>query len=509
MARDAEVIRTRLRDDFEFYARNALFIRSKSGSVNAFELNKAQRHVHYCIENQRQETGKVRAIVLKGRQQGISTYTEGRFYWRTSHRKGVRAFILTHEADSTAALFEMVERYHENCPNFIRPRMGASNAKELIFDQLDSGYKVGTAGNKAVGRGTTIQYFHGSEVAFWPNAAEHAKGIMQAIPDQPETEVILESTANGIGNYFHQQWLKAERGESDFQAIFVPWFWQDEYRREVPPGFSRTLEEEALVDVYALDDEQLMFRRTKVAELSADGIDGTVAFKQEYPMTAQEAFVTSGGDSLISPESISRARVTKALGLGPLIIGVDPARFGDDKTAIIRRRGRAAYGLETYEKRSTMEIAGIVHTLIQEEGPAQVAVDVGGLGAGVVDRLHELGHTEVVVPINFGSSAIDSNRYVNRRAEMWFTMAQWFNGTLPVMIPDSDELHTDLTGPTYKYDSVSRRKLESKEEIRKRIGRSPDSGDCLALTFAEPVKVKDESYYTTHEARPADPVVGY
>ena len=92
----------------------------------------------------------MRAIILKGRQQGVSTYVEGRFYWQTTHRKGVRAFILTHEADSTSALFEMVERYHESAPRFVKPSTGASNQKELSFDELDSGYKVGTAGNKSV-----------------------------------------------------------------------------------------------------------------------------------------------------------------------------------------------------------------------------------------------------------------------------------------------------------------------------------------------------------------------
>lgn len=500
-------IRQRLKDDFEHYAPRCLKIRTKAGKVEPFQLNKAQRYIHACLEQQRRETGKVRAILLKGRQQGASTYTEGRFYWKVSHRKGVRAFILTHEAESTAALFELAERYHENCPLLVKPSTGASNAKELIFDGLDSGYKVGTAGNKSVGRGTTLQYFHGSEVAFWPHAAEHAKGVLQAIPDEPDTEVILESTANGIGNYFHQQWQKAEAGESEFQAIFVPWFWQDEYRKPVPEGFTRTPDEAELVDTYGLDDAQLMFRRFKIAELSADGIDGSSAFKQEYPMCATEAFQVSGGDVLIKPEPVMRARKAKCLGTGPLIIGVDPARFGDDKTAIIRRRNRAAYQLDTYAKRSTMEVAGIVHSIIKKEKPAQVAIDVGGLGAGVYDRLVELGHGKVVVPVNFGSAALDPERFINRRAEMWWTLRDWLAGDLPVMIPDADELHADLCSPQYQYDSNQRRKLESKEQIRKRGLRSPDAADALALTFAEPVRIDDDA--PVAETIVADATTGY
>lgn len=505
---DELAIRQRLKDDFTHYAPKVLKIRKKSGDVSAFTLNKAQMYIHNCLEQQKKNTGKVRAIILKGRQQGASTLIGGRYYWQVTHRKGVRAFILTHEAESTSALFEMTERYHEHANPLVKPSTGASNAKELVFDKLDSGYKLGTAGNKSVGRGTTVQYFHGSEVAFWPNASEHAKGILQAVPDEAGTEVILESTANGIGNYFHQQWQKAESGESEYQAIFVPWFWQDEYRKPVKDDFTLSDEEESLKQLYHLDNEQLQFRRSKIAELSADGIDGESAFKQEYPMNANEAFQVSGGDTLISPIDVMRARKTKQIASGDLIIGVDPARFGDDRTAIIRRRGRNAYKLQSYAKKSTMEVAGIVHQLILAEKPAQVAVDVVGLGAGVYDRLVELGHQDILVAVNAASTALDPERFINKRAEMWWNMRDWLAGDLPVSIPDSDEMHADLCAPFYKYNSQSRRQLESKDDIKKRGLRSPDTADALSLTFAEPVKKKKpKKHIDTHSI--ADKTVGY
>lgn len=507
MAHELEITRLRLRDDFPFYARNCLSVRSKSGDIKPFELNKAQQFVHGCLEAQKENTGKVRAIILKGRQQGVSTYVQGRYYWKTTHRSGVKAYILTHEADSTAELFGMVERYHQLAPNFVKPATGSSNAKELTFNKLDSGYKVGTAGNKAVGRGTTVQYFHGSEVAYWPNAAEHAKGILQTVPDEDDTEIILESTANGVGSYFYQQWQQAEAGDSPFQAIFVPWFWQPEYRKSGLVIQSRTSEEEKLVELFGLDDEQLSFRRSKIAELTADGGDGAFAFKQEYPMTAQEAFQVSGGDSLIRPETVLQARRTKVLAIGPLIVGVDPARFGDDRTAIIRRKGRSAYDLTTYEKTSTMEVAGMVNAIIRNERPEQVAIDVGGLGAGVVDRLLELGHGDVVVPINFGSASLDPEKFINRRAEMWWNLRDWLAGDTPVMIPDRDDLHSDLCAPFYKYDSKARRKLESKDDMKKRGMRSTDCADALALTFAEPLKVKRDEVIMRSSV--VDKVAGY
>jgi hypothetical protein len=153
-----------------------------------------------------------------------------RFYHRTIHARGLRTYILSHEEQATQNLFEIVERFHHNLAEAQKPSTGAANAKELWFDTLDSGYKVGTAGTKGVGRSSTIQLFHGSEVAFWPFAETHAAGVLQAIPDQSGTEIILESTANGLGNFFHQTWRDAEAGRNGYIAIFVPWYWQEEYR---------------------------------------------------------------------------------------------------------------------------------------------------------------------------------------------------------------------------------------------------------------------------------------
>src|SRR6266567_3764329 len=152
----------------------------------------------------------------------------------------------------------MVERYHDNCSEALRPSTGAANAKELYFDQLDSGYKVGTAGTKGVGRSSTVQLFHGSEVAFWPFADTHAAGILQAIPDQQGTECILESTANGIGNYYHQTWRDAEAGRNGYIAIFVPWFWQEEYRAEPPADFVLDAEERDYAALYVARDARYL-----------------------------------------------------------------------------------------------------------------------------------------------------------------------------------------------------------------------------------------------------------
>lgn len=479
-------IKQKLKDDLQHYSSRCLKIRTKSGTIQPLIFNKAQLFAHSKLEEQKGRTGKVRALVLKARQQGMSTMIAARYYHKVSWNTGMQAFILTHALDATNNLYAMAKRLHEYCPVEVRPEVGKSNAKELAFSLLDSGYKLGTAENKNVGRSSTIQLLHGSEVGFWNNAAEHATGIMQAVPNAPGTEIILESTANGVGNYFHQMWQDAEAGISDFIAIFVPWYWQDEYY-SMPDdivSFVNTPLEEELQDIYNLSVGQLNWRRKKIVELSVNGVDGEKSFRQEYPSNAAEAFILTGEDSYIDSSLVAAARSNHAERYGPLVVGVDPARFGDDRTSIILRQGRCSFGLKSYVKKDTMEVAGIVHMLIEELKPSKVFVDVGGLGAGVVDRLHELNH-DCVVGVNAGSSPLDANKYKNKRAEMWGEMKAWLSdGT--VQIPNSDSLHADLCNIKYKFDSNSRLQMESKDEMKKRGVRSPDESDALALTFALP-----------------------
>lgn len=500
---DELAIRQRLKDDYPHYAGRCLKIRTKSGAVEAFALNKAQEYIHSRLEEQRRETGKVRALILKGRQQGCSTYVGGRFYHRVTHSRGCQVFILTHEQSATDNLFAMANRYHEHCPSLVKPTTGAANAKELAFPRLDSGYQVGTAGTKAVGRSKTIQLFHGSEVAFWPHAASHFASVIQAIPDLPGTEIILESTANGVGGEFHERWQQAEAGIGDYQAIFVPWFWQDEYRREVPDDFQLDDEEQEYFEAHqhrGCSLEHMVWRRAKIAELK-----DPLLFKQEYPATAAEAFQTTGHDSFIKAEAVLRARKMNCQAFGPLVAGADPARFGDDRFSIALRQGRKLLKLESRSKLSVVDGANWCRQVIDEHKPKRMFIDVGGLGAGVIDILHSWGapYDTIVAAVNFGSAPYtpnpkdvngrDQGGYVNRRAEMWGLSKDWLDDVAGVDIPDKDSLQADACGPSYHYDVSQRVQLESKEAMRKRGVRSPDEWDAVALTFAEPVNEESNS----------------
>ena len=488
MTDEEKEICQRLKDNLEHYALKCLKIRTKSGSIEPFIFNRAQEHLHKKIQEQKGRLGYVRKIVLKGRQQGCSSYISGRYYHLTTHNFGFQTFILTHLGEATNNLFEMAYRFWENTPQLVRPMVSTNNSKSLVFGTLDSGYKIGTAENKSVGRSATIQLFHGSEVAFWQNAEEHAKGILQAVPDAPGTEIILESTANGVGNYFHQMWQKAEAGLSDFEAVFIPWFWQEEYQREPEPDFSLTVKEQELQSAYSLTNAQLCWRRYKIINMSINGQDGEKSFAQEYPCNANEAFQLTGENTFIDSTIVMRARKCETEGYGPVLIGVDPARFGDDRTSILFRQGRKVYNLESYTKKDTMEVTGIVHQLMLKHQPAKVFVDVGGLGAGVVDRLKELWPgDDRIVAVNAGSSPLDKDKYSNKRAEMWGLVKNWFFET-PCQIPDEDSLHADLCGIRYRYNSNTQLVMESKDEMKKRGIRSCDEADALALTFALPAQ---------------------
>lgn len=506
-------IRLRLRDDFRHYARKCLVIRTKSGSTADLSLNAAQAYLHARLEAQKAKTGRVRALVLKGRQQGVSTYVSGRFYHRATHSRGQRVFILSHEQEATESLFGIVNRFHDNIPTLVKPSTGSASAKTLSFDKLGSDYKVATAGTKAVGRSQTIQLFHGSEVAFWPHAETHSGGALQAVPDVPGTEVILESTANGMGNYFHGAWQDAEAGVSDYEAIFIPWFWQDEYRRVVPEGFRPTAEETDYAEQNGLDMEQIAWRRAKIAELKDEDL-----FRQEYPANAHEAFQMSGEDSFIRPALVAKARARTLEPMGPLILGVDPKRFGKDRFSIAWRRGRKVLKVRsTARNMDAPAAAGYVAEFIRADKPARVFIDVGGQGSGVGDILKSWFGPEIIRLVDFGggpfTQPIDDEEGKgggpkNRRAEMWMGSRDWLEDPGGADIPDLDSLQADACGPRYTYDTHGRLVMESKEHMMTvRKLRSPDEWDAVALTFAEPVAPTAEFRVFGNAA--ADSHIGY
>lgn len=291
-------LRKRFYNDFAFYAKHNLKVRSKQNKIVPFELNLVQQKFHAEVEDQKRRTGRVRKIILKGRQQGLSTYVSGRVYWRLSQRSARKGFVVAHKADSTQAIWQMYKRYHNSCASWLKPSTSYSSKKELNFDKLDTALQVATAGGDGVGRSEMLSDMHLSELAFWPASSTHEtlNGLLQCLPNEDDTEAFVESTAYGF-NEFKDLWDGAVAGINGFEPFFSPWFDSREYRMPVPEGFERTYEEEDLVALYNLDDEQLVFRRTKI------GAHGRMKFMQEYPCSPDEAFIASGRP-VFNPEQI-------------------------------------------------------------------------------------------------------------------------------------------------------------------------------------------------------------
>lgn len=498
----------RFRDDFDFFARNCLNIRSKIGEVIPLNMNRLQRHLHERLEAQSRRIGKVRAIIVKGRQGGCSTYLEGRFYhkgWRA--KQALQIFILTHEQPATENLFGMAQRFHDGLPDALRPPTKTANAKQLDFADNGVGYQVATAGTKGIGRSATFQLFHGSEVAYWPNAEDHIAGVFQTVGDAPGTEIILESTANGVGNLFHRLSMASVRGANEYELIFIPWFWSEDYERPCPSSWTPSKAWMDYGQLHKLAWEQLYWAFIKNRELAqsinADEDKPCWKFKQEYPATFEEAFQSSG-NSFIDATSVLRARIRKpdpyVVGRGPIILGIDPAR-SKDKVGIIDRCGRRM-GERICERidpgGNSMYVAARIAKIIDQIRPDMVNIDVGADGGPIYDRLAELGYdrSTMLNAVNFGSNPIGrgptgEEMYFNRRAEMWDSLRAWFEGDQPVQIPDDDGLHADLTSAQWgpgatRYNSNNELILEEKDKIKERLGASPDLGDAAALTHAVP-----------------------
>ena len=299
MNQKLKAVRKRLLLDFPFYANSALKIRTKAGEIAPLKLNPAQQILDEAVQKQLKSEGKIRIIILKARQQGLSTYTGGYLYFSVSQQKARKAMVITHHADSTRALFDLTKRYHEHCPDILKPHTKYSSRRELSFDVLDSSYVVATAGGDSVGRGETLTHVHASELAFWPksSAQDIWNGLAQAVPNTAGTAVFIESTANGVTGTYHDLWKGAQEGTNGYVPVFIPWYVDPTYIEEVPSNFEQTPEEQELADKYDLSDAQLMFRRRKVAQ---NGID---LFRQEYPSEPEEAFLTTGRP-VFNPEQL-------------------------------------------------------------------------------------------------------------------------------------------------------------------------------------------------------------
>lgn len=280
-----------------------LSILDKDLRVSRLNPNWAQREYLALAERQLTTTGRIRIIVLKARQLGISTITEALLFTLAFTFENYKAMVIAHEVPASQNLLAMTNRYWMTYPFHDAFSTKFQGKNQLQWNETGSSILVATAGNKAVGRSATIHAVHASEVAFWPDPEVAMLGLRQTIPSTPGTVIVLESTANGMGNYFHAEWEAAEAGDSEFETLFFPWHRHPEYTASAIGlpyhSLGQLDEEEKALVAMGISDDRLAWRRWAIRNLCQNDL---LKFKQEYPATPDEAFIASGTNVFPAPK---------------------------------------------------------------------------------------------------------------------------------------------------------------------------------------------------------------
>ena len=243
----------------------------------------------------------VRIIVLKGRQIGISTCTEGTLFNWTFIHPGTRSLVIAHETKAAQHLFDMTKLMWEEWPFNGLYTEKHNTVKSLAWVETRSSMSVATAKNAGSGRSFTYHAVHCSECAFWEDPERLMVGLNQSVPYKHGTIVVLESTANGVGNWYHEEWNRAVHGESQYVPMFFPWFMHEDYSfpNTTLQEWELNKEERELLhdgvyfngQRFRLTLGQLAWRRHTIMN---DCLGDVEMFYQEYPCTPNQAFLSTG-----------------------------------------------------------------------------------------------------------------------------------------------------------------------------------------------------------------------
>lgn len=345
------------------------------------------------------------------------------------------------------SIFEKMRLILNHLPTELLPKGFRldNDAPYMKIKNPENGSMISGEAGDNIGRGGRSSMYFKDESAFY----ERPERIEAALSQNSDVKIDI-STPNGNGNPFYRKRFSGEIPVFTFH-------WKDDPRKDE----SWYMEQKRKLDPVIVAQE---------VDISYDAsVDNVLINGEQVDMAMRRR-----------PTEIEQAQNQ------PIIMGVDVARFGSDRTVIATRQGRIVSGITTFQKLDTMQVVGIIVNMCQSIPVAAIFIDETGVGSGVVDRLLEqLPRTIEIFGVNFGSKATDSVKYVNKRAEIWGEMNEWLKGV--VSLPNDSEVKTDLCGLQYKYNSNGQLVLESKDDAKKRGVKSPDIGDSIALTFAEPI----------------------
>ncbi len=369
-------------------AENLLLVRTREGRPAPLRANGVQR----AFERRRGQ----RNIVLKARQMGLTTWAAARFFLKTITQPGTLTLEVAHSQESAEEIFRIVHRFLDWLPEALREgplRTSQSNVRQIVFPEMDAQYRVVSAGDRNAGRGLTVQNLHCSELARWPgDPAETLAGLQAAMA--PGAELILESTPDGVGGCFHEEWQKAP--ETGMVRHFFPWWLERRYRAEAVDEASLTDEERALMARHGLDREQIGYRRRIRANFRG-------LARQEYAEDEQSCFLASG-DSVFeleaiearlaeTPEPVERRRNGEleiwlpALRGKEYLVAVDPAGGGSEGDYSAAQVLDMETGMQCAEFAGHvggLELARLVTELAREYNGAWLVVERNNHGSGVL-----------------------------------------------------------------------------------------------------------------------------
>jgi hypothetical protein len=368
-------------------ARAWLRVRTRAGVLEPLTANAVQR----TFEMRRGQAN----IVLKARQMGLTTWAAARFFLKTITRPGTLTLQVAHTQQAAEEIFRIVHRFLNELPDEVRRQLRTSraNVRQLTFPLMDSQYLVISAGERGAGRGLTVQNLHCSELARWPgDAAETLAGLRAALT--PDGEQILESTPNGVGGCFYDEWQAA--GSNGVVNHFFPWWLESHYRTEAVDEASLTAEERALMKRAKLSLEQVGFRRRLHA-----GFHSLVS--QEYAEDSESSFLASG-DAVFELSAIEKRMIdvldpvavryngALSIWLPPVserlyLVAVDPAGGGADGDYSAAQVVEMKSGLQCAEFAAHvggLELARLVTDLAAEYNHAWLVIERNNHGTGVL-----------------------------------------------------------------------------------------------------------------------------
>lgn len=470
----------KVKHDFKWYTENFLKIRAKNAQIVPFKLNNAQNIVNDMMTKDLKADRPLRYIVLKARQMGLSTLFEAKIFHDTSTNENKNSLIIAHEEQASSNLFNMSKLYFENIPDELKPMKKYANGKVLSFENptnediikaqnpgLRSKISIATAGSGEVGRSATYHNIHASEVAFFPDAQTTMLGLLQAVPDQPNTMVVLESTANGVGDWFHEMWKKAEAGENEFTPVFLPWFIQSEYTRDFTSEAEKQqfigevnlitkdhnsnsvhTYEYDIMNKFNLTYEQLNWRRYTIKN-KCQGDE--ILFMQEYPCTPEEAFISSGRPKFsISSLRKYQSKTSEPIRRGYLIEKSGKIEFIDDP------KGYVSIWKEPIQNESYSIGADVAEGLVHGDYSTGY---VGNSEFDIVANWH--GHID---PDLFGKELVKLAKYYNNA---YLGVENNNHGLTTLKSIEREEYWNIFLSKTYeKYGDASTKKLGWSTNVR-------------------------------------------